>query len=144
MDGTWKVFWGAQPVGRCTARREGLYTRFSCRCSLPDGQLRNLVVKLGPWERSLGVLAPSDGGYGLETRVATRHLPPGEPEFSARLRREKGEGTFVPLYPEEPFSYLHRLESAFLARKDGKLGIILKDTPAGSELPAGSPPDPGP
>lgn len=126
MEGIWEVSCNGEPMGQCQVTREGLYHRFRCRCRLPDGQIRCLILRVGDWERSLGVLVPGAGTFGLDTRIASRQLPQGTPVFTARIRREALEGTFVPIHPEEPFAYLTRLENAYLARRNGETGVVLE------------------
>ena len=33
---------------------------------------------------------------------------------------------YVPVYPEEPFSYMSRLKDAYLERRNGQLGIVIR------------------
>ena len=46
-------------------------------------------------------------------------------QIQEKTEEKKPEETFVPIIPEEPFSYLSRLKNAFLVKQAGKIGIIL-------------------
>lgn len=126
MEGTWDVFCNGERAGTCTVEAQGLYSRFRCRCVLPDGQIRCLVMRIGTFEQNLGVLAPAEGEtFSVETRLASARIPAGEPAFGVRLRREKLAGQYTPVCPEEPYAYLARLGEAYLVRRDGKPGLML-------------------
>ena len=46
-----------------------------------------------------------------------------------RLVPKLGDHTgerFVPIYPEEPFSYISRLKDAYLARQGEQLGAVIR------------------
>ena len=38
------------------------------------------------------------------------------------------EGKFVPIFPEEPFAYLERLEDAYLEKRNGYLGVVIQES----------------
>ena len=59
--------------------------------------------------------------------MAARHLGLGELSFQVVPNRVVIPGQFVPIYPEEPFSYLARLKDAYLARVDGQVGAMIKE-----------------
>lgn len=129
MEGMWEVTRDLSPVGHCSVEREGLYYRFRCRCTLPGREVSRLQVQVGEQRRKLGVLVPSAGSFVLECRIPVKEFPAGEPRFSIetpeRAPAPEKERTFIPVTPEEPFSYLQRLEGAYLERREGKTGIVL-------------------
>ena len=127
MDGTYKIMLGGESVGQAVVRRQGLYYRFSCRCDLSGEVIYRITVTCGGKSESLGIPVPKNGEFYLDTRLAASRLGEGEPKFAAVPRRPDLGGMFVPISPEEPFRYLHRLENAFLARKDGQLGIVIRE-----------------
>ena len=127
MDGTYEIMLGGVSVGQAVVRREGLYYRFSCRCDLSGEVIYRITVTCGGKSESLGIPVPKNGEFYLDTRLAASRLGEGEPKFAAVPRRPDLGGMFVPISPEEPFRYLHRLENAFLARKDGQLGIVIPE-----------------
>ena len=61
----------------------------------------------------------------------------GQPEFSLEPRQETDGGTFAPIVPEEPFSYIERLKTGFLVRKYGEIGVLFPDTQSDSSNPTG-------
>ena len=126
MEGNYGVHLGNRPVGKVSVCRQGLYYRFSCRCQLTEGIVCRLRVSCGDRQENLGILVPMDGGFGLETRLPVKRLGEGVPDFTLVPKHESGSVTFVPVYPEEPFAYISRLKKGYLARKDGKLGIVLE------------------
>ena len=127
MDGTYEIMLGGEVVGQAVVRRQGLYYRFSCRCDLSGEVIYRITVTCGGKSESLGIPVPKNGEFYLDTRLAASRLGEGEPKFAAVPRRPDLGGMFVPISPEEPFRYLHRLENAFLARKDGQVGIVIPE-----------------
>jgi hypothetical protein len=127
MDGTYEIMLGGESVGQAVVRRQGLYYRFSCRCDLSGEVIYRITVTCGGKSESLGIPVPKNGEFYLDTRLAASRLGEGEPKFAAVPRRPDLGGMFVPISPEEPFRYLHRLENAYLARKDGQLGIVIRE-----------------
>lgn len=127
MEGTYEIMLGGEPVGQVTVARQGLYYRFSCRCDLSGEVIYRITVSCGGKSESLGIPVPKDGEFVLDTRLAASRLGEGTPRFAAVPRRPELGGQFVPISPEEPFCYLHRLENAYLARKDGQVGIVIPE-----------------
>ena len=127
MDGTYEIMLGGESVGQAVVRRQGLYYRFSCRCDLSGEVIYRITVTCGGKSESLGIPVPKNGEFYLDTRLAASRLGEGEPKLAAVPRRPDLGGMFVPISPEEPFRYLHRLENAFLARKDGQVGIVIPE-----------------
>lgn len=123
MVGNWKVYKAGVPSGHCKVTKEGLYYRFSCKCNLNEKDICRLIVQIGDYQKNLGVLVPSYGIFSVESRVSVRDFPAGNPEF--RIESSKAE-LFVPLRPEEPFSYIAKLQDAYLARQNGQIGITIK------------------
>ena len=111
-------------AGTVQVTRSGLYYRFSCRCPLGREQMR-LWMRIGNRETDLGLCVPIDGGFGTDKCLPAKQCPEGRPEFI--LRPPKSRARFVPLSPEEPFRYLHRLENAYLEQRGNTLGIVLPD-----------------
>ena len=112
-------------VGTVEAAREGLYIRFSCRCRPTDRDMIRLWMICGEKETDLGLCVPMDGGFGTEKRIPAKQCGPGELHFCLRHKDDTLRGKFIPLSPEEPFQYLHRLETAFLERRGLKVGIVI-------------------
>ena len=117
-----------QQSGRVQVQRQGLYYRFQCRCRLTGDVVCRLYVSCGGKRENLGVVVPMDGGFGLNTRVPVKRFLEGEPKFSLEPRQEALGGTYAPIIPEEPFSYIERLKTGFLVRKYGETGVLFPET----------------
>ena len=127
MEGNYGVYFGTQLAGKVQVQRQGLYYRFTCRCRLSGDVVCRLRVTCGDRRESLGVVVPMDGGFGLDTRLPVKRLGEGEMAFTLVPKHEVPEGTFVPIYPEEPFAYIERLKEGFLAKKGEQVGVVLKE-----------------
>lgn len=127
MEETYGVYLGKDQMGKVQVGRQGLYYRFCCRCQLSGDVVCRLHVACGDKRESLGVVVPMDDGFGLDTKIPVKRLGEGKMEFLLIPKYETAGGTFVPVFPEEPFSYIERLKDAYLARKDGQVGVMLKE-----------------
>lgn len=125
MVGTFEVRMGDKPVGTVKVEKEGLYYRFSCRCSLSGDVMCRLWLRSGGKETDLGLCVPVGDGFGTEKRLPARQCGAGTPEFLLRPKETEVRGNFIPISPEEPFRYIHRLENAFLERRGNQLGIVI-------------------
>lgn len=121
------MFFGNRQSGRVQVQQQGLYYRFTCRCQLTGDVVCRLWVSCGGKRENLGIVVPMDGGFGLETRIPMKRIGEGEPTFQLIPKHEKAPGQFVPIIPEEPFSYIERLKTSFLVKKYGQLGILIEE-----------------
>jgi len=126
LIGNYSVSCGKAYTGKVSVQRVGLYYRITCRCRLPSGTIYRLLVQCEDRQENLGVLVPAGTGFSLETKVPVKRLGEGKPDFRLVPKYEKTGGKFVPVYPEEPFAYISRLKNAYLAEKNGQMGIVLK------------------
>lgn len=126
MEGNYGVYFGNQLAGRVQVLKQGLYYRFVCNCRITGDVICRLQVICGDYRENLGILVPMDDGFGLDTRLPIKKLGEGKLEFILRPKHEAAAGKFVPIYPEEPFSYIARLKESFLAYQNGQIGITLK------------------
>lgn len=124
---TYDVYLGQESVGTVSAEVEGLYYRFRCRCSLSGDVVYRLLVSCGDHQENLGVMIPVDGAFGLDTRLALKRLGKGMLQFRLLPKHPELGGRFVPLGPEEPFSYITKLRHAYLQRRNGQVGVGFKD-----------------
>ncbi len=127
MEGTYVLTLGSQEVGQVQVRKEGLYYRFSCACRLSGDVISRVLVTCGGKSESLGILVPGGGSFTLETKLPAKRLGQGIPEFTIVSNWPDTLQEFIPIKPEEPFGYIERLKSAYLARKNGELGIAFRD-----------------
>ena len=126
MDGRYEVFQEGKAVGKVEVCREGLYYRFSCRCRPAGDGMMRLWMTCGEEETDLGLCVPMEGVVGTEKRISAKLCGRGEPQFCLYHKDDVFRGRFIPLSPEEPFRYLHRLENAFLERRGRQIGIVLR------------------
>lgn len=127
MVGNYEIKQGDRLQGKVKVEKEGLYYRISCRCQLSGEVMHKLVVRCGGRETSLGVCVPMEGSFGVDRKISCKSIGRGTPEFLLLPKHEAVAGKFVPIYPEEPFSYMARLKDAFLARQAGQVGIVIKE-----------------
>lgn len=126
MEGNYEVFLGNSPAGKVQIIRQGLYYRIICRCRISGAVVHKLYAVCGRRKEDLGIVVPVEGGFGTELRVPVKRF--GEAVFSFHLRpkQEYMEGSFAPIFPEEPFSYIARLKESFLEHRDNQIGIRIK------------------
>lgn len=127
MEQWYPVLLGKAQAGKVCVERQGLYYRFCCRCNLTGTGIYRLYVRCGGVSQSLGVVIPTEGGFGLETKVPVKRIGEKTMEFTLLLKPGETGGRFIPIYPEEPFAYISRLKDGFLARQNGQLGLQLPD-----------------
>lgn len=129
MVGTYDIFLGKEIIGQAKVTRQGLYYHFSCKCELSGDVLYRISVSCNAHHENLGVLIPMDGCFGLKTKLSVRRLGEGLFRFQALPKHQKCEGKFVPVFPDEPFAYLKRLQNAYLEIRNGQAGVVLADQP---------------
>lgn len=127
MTGTYDILLGGQPVGEASVTQQGLYLCFDCRCRISGEVMYKLTVTCGGHTESLGLLIPSGKDFALSTRIPAKRLGQGTPEFRAVPRHSEMKGKFIPVYPDEPFSYISRLHTAFLEKRGGQLGVVISE-----------------
>ena len=127
MVGVFEIKEGTSAVGQANVEQQGLYYRICCRCTLQKNMMYRLVVSCGEKQEDLGTLIPMDGKFGLEKRIPVKRLGEGKLQFFLMTKGNRREGKFVPVYPEEPFSYMSRLKDAYLERRNGQVGIVIRE-----------------
>lgn len=125
MVGTYDICLGSEPIGEAVVERQGLYYCLRCRCKLTGEVLYRVEVSCDGHREDLGILIPMGDRFGLNTKVPVKRLGQGTLRFQALPKHRKLEGEFVPVYPEEPFAYLTRLQNAYLAVRDGQVGVVI-------------------
>lgn len=126
MEKTYGVSICGKPAGKVSVLRQGLYYHFHCRCILTDRNIYRLMVVCGTARENLGVLVPKDNAFTLETKIPVNRIGTGDMIFTLLPQKEKHEGTFVPISPEEPFAYISRLKKSFLVLRNGQPGIMIE------------------
>ena len=127
MEGTYDVTLGSQKMGTVSVRKQGLYWLFDCTCSLSGEVMYDLAVRIGDTQAKLGLLTPEKGAFCLTTKLPSKRFGQGRPVFSLQPRHPEMKGMFVAVNPDEPFHYLHRLESSYLAIRAQQIGLIVHD-----------------
>lgn len=128
MDGEYDILMGNEVVGTATVERQGLYYRFCCKCKISGAVMCRVTVSCNGHHENLGILIPEGNGFGLTTRLSVKKLGKGPFQFRVLPKHLKGEKEFIPVYPEEPFAYLTRLQNAFLEVRNGQTGIRIKSS----------------
>ena len=125
MEGTYDVMMAGDNKGTVAVKSHGLYYVFECSCRLTGEVMCDLIMRIGDSCVKLGLLTPQNGRFSLNAKLPKKRLGHGMPVFSLQPRHCKTDEQFVPIYPEEPFHYLSRLEKAYLVRKDGQIGLLI-------------------
>lgn len=84
-----------------------------------------LTVTCGKNRENLGILIPENGSFVLNTKLAVKKIGEGELFFALKPNQDNHTEKFIPIYPEEPFSYISRLKESFLMVRDGQPGIRI-------------------
>lgn len=125
MGECYDVLLGQERVGKVEAARQGLYLYIDCRCRLSGEVIYRLQLTCGECHENLGVLVPEGDCFSLKTKLPVKRLGAGSLLFRVVPRHSELAGMFVPIRPEEPFSYIHRLKQAFLEKRNGELGARI-------------------
>lgn len=131
MEGNYEIRMGQTVVGQAVIRRQGLYYEISAQCTISQNGIYRLMIECDGRVEKISVLIPMDGCFQVRKRMACKHFGSGVPQFRIQAADESADPQrqFVPVYPEEPFSYIRQLENAYLARQDGQLGIMIAKKP---------------
>ena len=127
MEGIYDVYQADAKIGKMYVDRQGLYYRFRCRCSLTGKVIYRIVAKCGNISENLGILVPGEGDFILDTRLPAKRFPAGTFSFHALPRHSALQDRFIPIHPQEPFSYLSRLKNARLEKRSGQTGIVIPE-----------------
>ena len=119
----YEIYWKDRPVGKVEVTQEGLYYRFCCTCTLPDGEFYRVSVTDGVSRYDLGLCVPDGKNFVCNTRLP-RKLLKGE-KLSFTLLGKDTPLVSVPIATGVPFDYLHKLETAHLLITDGQPGIVI-------------------
>ena len=126
MEGTYDIYLGGAVIGQAQVDKEGLYLHFCCRCRLSGEVIYQLTVTTGDRTEKLGIPVPEGGWFVLDTKIPAKRLENAPLSIGAVPRHGELSG-FIPVKPEEPFAYLARIKDAYLAVKNGQVGILLRD-----------------
>lgn len=128
MEGMHTIWLSKEPVGHVTVERIGLYYGFHCKCQLHSKVICRVMISCGGKSISLGILVPVGKEYQLSRKFPVKEFAVGEPEFWITPKHPtKPEALTVDIYPEEPFQYITKLETAYLSTRQGKTMIAIHD-----------------
>jgi hypothetical protein len=127
MISEYDIYMGKNVVGTALVEKQGLYYRFDCRCRLSGDVLCRVMAECDGHHESLGILVPRGSAFGLTTKLPVKRFGKGKLKFRVIPKHPSGLGTFIAVYPEEPFAYLSRLKNAFLEVRAGQVGVIIPD-----------------
>lgn len=135
MTRTHAVLWNGKQTGTVCLTKEGLYYRVQCSCKTVDKQIYRLAALCGDDPVRLGVLIPEGDEMMLQTKIPVKKLKGEDPQFqleciSSGKKQEdnrKSQGKFIPIYPDEPYSYLSKLKSSYLEIRKGEPGIVITE-----------------
>lgn len=123
----YEIWMANEVVGTATVDRQGLYYCFTCSCRIKGDAICRVVVSCDGHHENLGILVPGEKGFVLTTRLAVKKLGMGPLRFCIIPKHGSCSGQFVPVYPEEPFAYLTRLQNAFLEVCKGQVGVVISE-----------------
>ena len=137
MQQEYSVFSGDEEIGKVFVERLGLYYRIRCRFALTGDVRYRLLAECGENRVDLGLCVPQGSVFGVNTKIPIKRLGEGELHFRLMPKHQKADGKFVPVKPDEPFSYIRQLQNAHLAKQDGHLGIVLPENQNSRDKPTG-------
>lgn len=127
MEGIYPIELSGREIGQAEVTRQGLYYHFTCRCRLTGEVICRLAAVCGDQMENLGVPVPENGYFVLQKNVPVSKLKDGNLRVRVVPRHPQLDGKFIPIRPEEPFAYLSRLKDAYLQRRGGQLGIVIRE-----------------
>ncbi len=87
-----------------------------------------ITITCGGKTENLGIPAPDRNCFCLSARLPISRFTKEAPQFRAVPRHpQKTQGLWMPISPETPFAYIHRLQNAVLERRDGQMGILISE-----------------
>ena len=126
METHYSVSHNGKPCGKVTVTKCGLYYQFLCRCMIDRDHIYRLTLLYEGKQKNLGILVPTEESFGLSTRLPVKQLQEGEWSFQIHPKEMIQSVCFVPIRPEEPFSYISRLKESFLVDQNEEPGIRIQ------------------
>lgn len=125
MEGKYPVMAGGELVGWAWVTQQGLYYGIHCRCSLEKNDVYKLQLVNGESAQHVGILVPTDGKFGLDTRIPMKRLGREISCFEAVSRNAPASYEFIPVFPEKAFPKLVSLKEARFERRGGQVGVLI-------------------
>lgn len=127
MNSSYDVTFADAVVGHVSVKKQGLYYCIECKVQIMEASKFRLIAHSGNREYDLGLCIPYDGALHLLTRVPMKQFSDEPISFELLKKNTMQSGKFVPICAEEPFRYLHKLETAYLELRSGTMGVVLQD-----------------
>lgn len=127
MEGSYPILQGSESIGSAQIIRQGLYYCFDCHCNLSGEVVHRLIVTCGGNVHSLGILVPEGELFVLRTKLPVKKLGESMPQFRVQPAHKPMGTSFIPISPEEPFTYLSRVKDGFLEIREGVPGIVFPE-----------------
>ncbi len=120
-----EIFCKNRVVGSAEIKREGLYYKIQCACTLPNEKFHRITVSDGTAVRDLGICVPSGSKFTLTARVPVKCFQSEKLSFALAAQERTG----IPVSDGAPFDRLDDLEAARLQITDGQPEIIIDSVP---------------
>lgn len=118
------VFLGEEAVGSVRVDTRGLYYEVCCSCSIVCGIYR-LKAETSSGDLTIGILSPKNGRLSIQRSVAQKKIGTFH-RFYLAMEGET-EFKFIPVYADQPFPGIDKIEKAVFAVRNGIPGIELPD-----------------
>ena len=135
MNMTYDVMFCGKTVGNVHLVKQGLYYHLQCSCSMISREIYRLQVQCGQERIRCGILIPENNRFVLETKIPAKKLYGDDLEFWLEnisscgnvTSHLKGEFKYIPIYPDEPFTYLTKLKHAYFEKRNAQGGILIRE-----------------
>lgn len=114
-------------VGQVQIQKEGLYYCLNCLTQAPGKSMYRLIAHGESFYYDFGLCIPKEDGIGILTRIPIKIFTENAVKFELKDYKETENTTFVPVHAEKEFPYLERLKDAYLAHRDGAIGVCFRD-----------------
>lgn len=125
LDRVYPVCWGEKRVGDICLRKNGLYYKLGCQCSLPGNRIFRLFAEYGDWQCKIGIPAPEGGYYTLRANVRFGETPVDNLRFFVVADEDQLRQQPIPIYENEPFLHMGDLDKMVLRKIDGQTYLML-------------------
>ena len=142
MDGTYPILLGTEEVGQAEVVSTGLYYQFYCRCRIASEVIHRIVVQTGERKENLGILMPDADSFSLQAKIPKSHFAAQEPVFCMMPKHPPLDKNWLPLSPEEPFSYIQDLKRAYLVKQGEQRYLGFRETVREEPTPQDNDPNP--
>lgn len=125
LNKVYPVFWGEKRVGNISLRKNGLYYKLDCQCSLPGNSIFRLFAECGDWKCKIGIPAPEGACYALRANVRFGEIPVDDLRFFIAADENQSLQQRIPIYEDKPFLHMGDLEKMIFKNIDGQIYLML-------------------